>query len=125
MGETIKISIQDLWEINMPSKIVYIVCKLVLVAGASILMFFVTMFNLLSKEQLKERLADNPFDFYFGKFLMAISVGLFFFLVSLVVNWFYRKQETFKTLRFRSTIAELIYYILFAILMTALFVRDI
>lgn len=120
-----KISTQGRLEINMKTRTKYIVIKILTVLVASMIMLIVTMFNMLSKEQIESLLKDDAFNFYFSKFKISFSIGILFFFISLIINWTFKKDIQLEKVKIKMTIIELAYYVLFSILTTMLFIKSI
>ncbi len=115
----------DQQEIKMKANTKYIILKIVIVLVASIIMLFASMFNMLSKEQIATLLNENPLDFYFSKFKISFFIGLFFLLISLIINWLLRKKTALKKIKRNLTLIEFAYYVLFAILTVMIFIKSI
>lgn len=115
----------DQQEIKMKAKTKYIIIKTATILVASIIMFFATMFNMLSKEQITTLLNENAFDFYFSKFKISFFIGLFFLLISLIINWLLRKKTELKKIKRNLTLIEIAYYVLFSFLTVMIFIKSI
>lgn len=109
----------------MKKLIIYLALKTIILITSSFSMFFGTMFNMLSKEQIENLIAKNAFNFYFSKFIISFSIGSFFFLFSLVINWFYRKDLKIRGIRNRIALFELVYYIIFSVLIVIIFMKSV
>jgi hypothetical protein len=59
-------------------------------------MFFISHFSLASKEQWNYQITNHFWEFFFLRLIVTVIAGLIFFLLSLLLNWLFRKSVPYK-----------------------------
>jgi MFS family permease len=126
-GQVHQIILLALYNTKMKtSKILYVIVKIVITVVSSFSMLFAIALNMLSKEQLDKLIAENFWSFFFTKFLFGLTVGLIFYLLSLLTNLIFRKRHQFqKQTIFRLALIELAYCIIFSATVTTIIIYSI
>ena len=108
------------------SRIVFLLVKVAVIFFSSVAMLFAISFNMLSEDALKKSVEKNFSGFFLTKFFIGLSVGLLFYLISLLSTSILNKRCNFhkKTIK-RFALFELAYLIIFAAVATLIFVHEI
>ena len=108
------------------SKIVYIFIKVTIAITGTFSMLFAIAFNMLSKDQLDKLVTESFWSFSLTKFLFGLTVGLIFYLLSLLTNLIFRKRHDFrKHTIYRLALIELAYYMVFSATVTTIMIYSI
>lgn len=100
-------------------KLLFVILKCIFLFIGSLTVYFGSIFSLASKEQILEELSKNYWGFFFTRFLLCLTLGLFFYSFSLLINFSFRNKNGYlkKTIK-RLALIEFAYYISLSILVT-------
>ena len=100
-------------------KSAFVILKSIIILTGIILMYFASIFYLGSKEQFDNAIANDLYGFFFSRFSFVLIVGLCVYLLSPLLNLFFRNKHGFskKTIRI-SALLEMIIILIISILMT-------
>jgi|WetSurMetagenome_2_1015567.scaffolds.fasta_scaffold165301_2 hypothetical protein len=59
-------------------------------------MYFASLFWIGSKEEWEYQVGNHFWSFFGGRFFLVVIAGLIFFLLSLLLNWLFRKSVPYK-----------------------------
>ena len=98
-------------------KLLFWILKLVVFVFAVLGMYFASHFSIGSQEDWNKAVENWFWEFYFSRLLFTVIAGGLFLLISILLNWAFRKKARYKR---KMVWIEISVIVLVAIIMTSI-----